>query len=66
MERISYSPETLFHVLTHFETADEALRAGKNVVSSNKYLMCRYYDELTALAKEHGAALRCTAAAPRG
>ena len=22
MERISYSPETLFHVLTHFETAD--------------------------------------------
>lgn len=26
MERISYSPETLFHVLTHFETADEALR----------------------------------------
>ena len=30
MERISYSPETLFHVLTHFETADEALRAGKN------------------------------------
>ena len=31
MERISYSPETLFHVLTHFETADEALRAGKNV-----------------------------------
>ena len=31
MERISYLPETLFHVLTHFETADEALRAGKNV-----------------------------------
>ena len=26
MERISYSPETLFHVLTHLETADEALR----------------------------------------
>ena len=26
MELISYSPETLFHVLTHFETADEALR----------------------------------------
>lgn len=26
MERISYSPETLFHVLTHFEVADESLR----------------------------------------
>ena len=36
------------------------------MVSSNKYLMCRYYDELTALAKEHGAALRCTAAVGGG
>ena len=40
-----------------YEYVAAALRAGKNVVSSNKYLMCRYYDELTALAKEHGAAL---------
>ena len=38
-----------------YEYVAAALRAGKNVVSSNKYLMCRYYDELTALAKEHGA-----------
>ena len=49
-----------------YEYVAAALRAGKNVVSSNKYLMCRYYDELTALAKEHGAALRCTAAVGGG
>ena len=49
-----------------YEYVAAALRAGKNVVSSNKYLMCRYYDELNALAREHGAALRCTAAGSRG
>lgn len=49
-----------------YEYVAAALRAGKNVVSSNKHLMCRYYDELTALAKEHGAALRCTAAVGGG
>ena len=49
-----------------YEYVAAALRAGKNVVSSNKYLMCRYYDELTALAKEHGSALRCTAAVGGG
>ena len=49
-----------------YEYVAAALRAGKNVVSSNKYLMCRYYDELTALAKKHGAALRCTAAVGGG
>lgn len=49
-----------------YEYVAAALRAGKNVVSSNKYLMCRYYDELTALANEHGAALRCTAAVGGG
>ena len=49
-----------------YEYVAAALRAGKNVVSSNKYLMCRYYDELTALAREHGAALRCTAAVGGG
>lgn len=38
-----------------YEYVAAALRAGKNVVSSNKYLMCRYYDELNALAREHDA-----------
>ena len=49
-----------------YEYVAAALRAGKDVVSSNKYLMCRYYDELNALAREHGAALRCTAAVGGG
>lgn len=49
-----------------YEYVAAALRAGKNVVSSNKYLMCRCYDELNALAREHGAALRCTAAVGGG
>ena len=39
-----------------YEYVAAALRAGKNVVSSNKYLMCRYYDELTALTNLEKAA----------
>ena len=43
-----------------------ALRAKKHVVTVNKQLMCAYYDELTALARENGVSLRCTAAAGGG
>lgn len=43
-----------------------AMRAGKHVVTANKQLMCAHFDELTALAKEQGVALRCTAAAGGG
>ena len=43
-----------------------ALRAKKHVVTANKQLMCAYYDELTALARENGVSLRCTAAAGGG
>ena len=43
-----------------------AMRAGKNVVTANKQLMCAHYDELLALAAECGVALRCTAAAGGG
>lgn len=49
-----------------YEFVSAALRAGKNVVTANKYLVCHYFKELTALAKEHGVALRCTAAAGGG
>ncbi|MBO4323688.1 MAG: homoserine dehydrogenase [Clostridia bacterium] len=35
-----------------------ALKAKKNVVTSNKYLMCTYYDELVTLAKENGVTIR--------
>lgn len=43
-----------------------ALAAGKNVVTANKALIAAYYQELTALAKEKGVALRCTAAVGGG
>ncbi len=49
-----------------YEYVTAALRAGKHVVTANKWLMCEYYDELTALAAEQGVALRCTAAAGGG
>ena len=49
-----------------YEYVCEALRAGKHVVTANKWLMCEYYRELIDLAKENGVALRCTAAAGGG
>lgn len=49
-----------------YEYVCEALRAGKHVVTANKWLMCEYYRELIGLAKENGVALRCTAAAGGG
>ena len=38
-----------------FEYVSAALQAGKNVVTSNKHLLCHYYQELNKLAQEHGA-----------
>ena len=49
-----------------FEYVSDALQAGKNVVTSNKHLLCHYYKELTALARENGVALRGTAAVGGG
>ena len=49
-----------------FEYVSAALKAGKNVVTSNKHLLCHYYKELTALAKENGAVIRGTAAVGGG
>ncbi len=49
-----------------YELVCTALQHGKNVVSANKYLICHYYKELTNLACQHGAALRCTAAVGGG
>ena len=39
-----------------------AVEAGKNVVTSNKALVCTFYDELLPLVKEKGVLFRCTAA----
>ncbi len=49
-----------------YELVTAALRAGKNVVTANKHLVCEYYTQLTALAAENGVALRCTAAVGGG
>ena len=43
-----------------------AIKAGKHVVSSNKHLICSYYKELHALAKENGVTIRFTASAGGG
>ena len=44
----------------------KAIKAGKHVVSSNKHLVCTYYDELLTLAKEHGVTVRFSASAGGG
>lgn len=49
-----------------YEFVSAALKAGKNVVTANKYLVATYYDELLALAKEQNVAFRCTAAVGGG
>lgn len=43
-----------------------AIRAGKNVVTSNKALVASFYDELMALARDNGVLVRCTAAVGGG
>ena len=49
-----------------YEFVTAALKAGKNVVTANKYLVATYYDELLALAREKGVSFRCTAAVGGG
>lgn len=49
-----------------YEFVRAAMEAGKNVVSSNKALVCTYYDELLPLARKMGVKFRCTAAVGGG
>lgn len=49
-----------------YEFVRAALEAGKNVVSSNKALVCTFYDELLPLAQSKGVFFRCTAAVGGG
>lgn len=49
-----------------YEYVTAAMERGKSVVTANKALIAAYYPELTALAKEKGVALRCTAAVGGG
>ncbi len=49
-----------------YEFVRSCMEAGKNIVTSNKALMCTYYDELIPLAQKMGVQLRCTAAVGGG
>lgn len=48
-----------------YEYICAAIEAGKHVVTANKAVVAAYYPQLTALARQHGVALRCTAAVGR-
>jgi homoserine dehydrogenase len=58
--------EVLGGLSPSFEYVAAALKAGKNVVTANKHLVAHHYKELIALAKENGAAFRCTPAVGGG
>ena len=49
-----------------YEFVRAAIEAGKNVVTSNKALVCTFYDELIPLAQAKGVKFRCTAAVGGG
>ena len=49
-----------------YEFVRAAIEAGKNIVTSNKALVCTYYDELIPLAEKMGVQFRCTAAVGGG
>lgn len=62
-EEIEIVVETMGGVHPAYEYVCAAMKAGKNVVSSNKMLVAVYYEELIKLAEENGVAFRFTAAA---
>ena len=49
-----------------YEFVRACIEAGKNIVTSNKALVCSFYDELLPLAKSKGVQFRCTAAVGGG
>ena len=49
-----------------YEFVRAAIEAGKHIITSNKALVARFYDELIPLAKEKGVCFRCTAAVGGG
>ena len=49
-----------------YEFVRAAIEAGKNIITSNKALVCSFYDELIPLAEKMGVQFRCTAAVGGG
>lgn len=58
--------ETMGGLHPAYEYVTAAMRAGKNVVSSNKKLVATYYEELVRLAEENNVYFRFTASAGGG
>ena len=65
-ETIDTVVEAMGGVHPAWEFVSAAIRAGKNIVTSNKALVASCYEELLALAAENGVSLRCTAAVGGG
>ena len=49
-----------------YEFVRASIEAGKNIITSNKALVCTFYDELLPLAQKMGVQFRCTAAVGGG
>ena len=64
------SIDTIVECMGGLHPAYDFVRAcvekGKNVVTSNKALVCTFYDDLLPLAREKGVRVRCTAAVGGG
>lgn len=60
-EEIETVVETMGGLEYPYQYVSAAMKAGKNVVSSNKMLVATYYNELVNLAKENGVEFRFTA-----
>lgn len=65
-EQIDTVVEAMGGLHPSYEFVRAAIEAGKNVVTSNKALVCTFYDELVPLAAAKGVKFRCTAAVGGG
>lgn len=65
-DEIEIVAETIGGLHPAFEFVTACLNAKKSVVSSNKKLISKYYDELNSLAKENGVCLYYTSSSGGG
>lgn len=65
-DEIDIVAEAIGGLNASYAFVSKALAAGKHVVSSNKHLICHYYNELHELAKANGVTLRFTSSAGGG
>lgn len=65
-KEISTVAETMGGLHPAYEYVSACMKAGKNVVTSNKKLVAAYYEELISLAKENNVVFRFSASAGGG